>query len=327
MSLQTAMVTAPAVAWILAYRRPGVAREWLPAAAAACVGAAPWLVANLFGGFPTFVSNWVAAPVSGGAAVWSNAGWFARSSLAQLFVYGGPPAIWMSLCAGIAIAAGGFIAAIRDRAPEPATYVRPRDIGWLVFGVVLTAFLLDAFSSAGSVRGWTVRYAAPVYPAAMLAFAAGIDWLWRSRSKALAFAAIALLVLPNLALYDLPNTRGRAALRAQLRGDRRMLAFLSSHGIGLIYGDYFDVYHYNFDARGTIAAIPSIPQLDYLGYEKALGHGPVRWAVVTSSSPAAPLARALRGTQPYDVGGMRLYLMRGTAADAASVPAMLRRSP
>jgi hypothetical protein len=328
MSLQTTMVTLPALVWIVAYRRPNPLREWLPAFVATCAGAAPWLYANVTGGFPTFAANWVVAPVSGSAALWSNAVWFFQTSLAQLFVYGGAPAIWVPLCVGSAIAALGFVASLRaGDGTGSVNELRSRDLAWLFGGVLLTAFALDVFSTAGSVRGWTVRYVAPVYPAATLVFALGIDWIWRRGRMALALAAVALLLLPNLALYDFPGTPGRAVLRAQLRDDAAMRAFLSEHAIGLVYGDYFDVYHYNFDAYGVAAGVPSISALDYLGYGASLGRRPVNWAMVEPEGRPVPQAIARAGARAYDVGSMRVYVAPHRASDAASLLAALRRMP
>jgi hypothetical protein len=328
MSLQTTMVTLPALVWIVAYRRPNPLREWLPAFVATCAGAAPWLYANVTGGFPTFAANWVVAPVSGSAALWSNAVWFFRASLAQLFVYGGAPTIWVPLCVGIAIAALGFVASLRaGGGTGSVNELRSRDLAWLFGGVLLTAFALDVFSTAGSVRGWTVRYVAPVYPAATLVFALGIDWIWGRGRMALALAAVALLLLPNLALYDFPGTPGRAVLRAQVRDDAAMRAFLSEHAIGLVYGDYFDVYHYNFDAYGVAAGVPSISALDYLGYGASLGRRPVTWAMVEPEGRPVPQAIARAGARAYDVGSMRVYVAPHRASDAASLLAALRRMP
>jgi hypothetical protein len=328
MSLQTAMVTLPALVWIVAYRRPNPLREWLPAVVATCAGAAPWLIANLTGGFPTFARNWVVAPASGPGALWSNAGWFFQASLAQLFVYGGAPSIWLPLCVGSTIAVLGFVASLRaGDGTTPVNELRSRDVAWLFGGVLLTAFVLDVFSSAGSVRGWTVRYVAPVYPAATLVFALGIDWIWRRRQVALTLAAVALLVLPNLALYDFPGTQARAVLRAQLREDATMRAFLTAHAIGLVYGDYFDVYHYNFDAHGIAVAVPSIPALDYLGYGASLGRRPVNWAMVAPEGRPAPQAVVRAGARAYDVGSMRVYVAPHRSIDAASLLAALRRMP
>ncbi|HEY3675772.1 MAG TPA: hypothetical protein VGK84_07235 [Candidatus Tumulicola sp.] len=328
MSLQTMMVTLPALVWIVAYRRPNPLREWLPAVVATCAGAAPWLAANVTGGYPTFAHNWVVAPVSGSAALWSNAAWFFQASLAQLFVYGGAPWIWVPLCVGLAIAAIGFVASLRAADQTSAVNeLRSRELAWLFGGIVFTALILDVFSTAGSVRGWTVRYVAPVYPAATLLLALGIDWIWRRGRAVLALAAVALLLVPNIALYDLPGTPGRAVLRAQLRDDAAMRAFLSAHGIRLVYGDYFDVYHYNFDALGVAVAVPSIAASDYLGYGAALGNGPVRWAVVMPAGHPAPPAIALNGARAYDVGSMRVYVAPQRAGNAASLLAALRRMP
>jgi hypothetical protein len=325
MSLQTAMVTVPALVWIVAHRRP-TRREWFACAGGACAGASPWLVANASAGFPTFAQNWVAVPVSGAGALWSNALWFFTSPLPQLFTYGGTPATWLPLTAGLLLALGALVASLRDDAATSDGGLRPRELAWLCAGVALATFLLDVFSTAGSVRGWTVRYLAPLYVVAPAALALGIDWLWRSRLRALAFVALALLMLPNVALYDLPGTPGRAVLRAQLDADREMRDFLASHRIGLVYGDYFDVYHINFDARGTAVAVPSIPALDYLGYGATLGRSPVAWAVVLPPGAGVPAAVAGLGGggRVEGFGGTRLFVASHRSGDAAGLLAALR---
>jgi hypothetical protein len=326
MSLQTAMVTLPALVWIVAHRRPA-GREWLVSAVAACAGGLPWLVVNVSGGFPTFAHNWVAVPVSGAGAIWSNALWFFTSPLPQLFTYGGAPSIWIPLTAGVLLALGAFVISLRDDAATSDGALRPRELAWLCAGVALATFVLDVFSTAGSVRGWTVRYLAPLYVVTPVAFALGIDWLWRSRLRALAVAALALLILPNVALYDVPGTPGRAVLRAQLDTDRRMRDFLAARRIGLVYGDYFDVYHINLDAHGIAAAAPSIPALDYLGYGETLDGSAVAWAVVLppAGEVAPGLARLSGGGRIEQFGGTRLFVASRPSGDIPGLLAALRR--
>ncbi|HEY1429374.1 MAG TPA: hypothetical protein VGF18_07355 [Candidatus Tumulicola sp.] len=328
MSLQTAMVTVPAIVWTIAYRRPNVARELIPALLAACVGASPWLIANLGGGFPTFAHNWVAVPVTGGAALWSNATWFAGSTLAQLFVYGGAPSTWIPLCGGVALALGAFVLSLRRNEAPSAGALHPRELAWLFGGMIAMAFLLDVPSTAGSVRGWTVRYAAPLYAGVPLAFGLGIDWLWRGGRRVLAALAVALLVLPNLTLYALPGTAAREVLRAQLRDDSALRAFLAAHHIDLAYGDYFDVYHLNFDAHGVTVAVPTNAALDYLDYGPALQRRPVSWAAIVPRGTAPPpwLVRSGVSVTAYDVGGMRAFVASRRAGDAAALLASLRQA-
>jgi len=207
--------------------------------------------------------------------------------------------------------------------------LRPRELAWLFAGVALATLLLDVFSTAGSVRGWTVRYLAPLYVVAPIAFALGIEWLWRRRMRALAVAALALLILPNVALYDLPGTPGRAVLRAQLDADREMRVFLAAHRIGLVYGEYFDVYHVNFDALGTSVAVPSVPALDYLGYGAMLRGPAIAWAVVLPPagevSPA--VARLSGGGRIERFGGTRLFVASRPSGDVPGLLAALRRMP
>ncbi len=281
----------------------------------------------LSGGFPTFANNWVAVPVSGAGAIWSNALWFFTSPLPQLFAYGGAPAIWIPLTAGLLLALGAFVASLRDDTATSDGALRPRELAWLCAGVALATFLLDVCSTAGSVRGWTVRYLAPLYVVAPIAFALGIDFLWRSRLRALAVAATALLIVPNVALYDLPGTPGRAVLRAQLNADRQMRDFLVAQRIGLVYGDYFDVYHTNFDAYGTAAAVPSIAALDYLGYGAMPRGSKVVWAVVLPPGGEVPpvVVRLSGGGRIERFGATRLFVASRASGDVPGLLAALRR--
>ncbi len=253
--------------------------------------------------------------------------WFFTSPLPQLFAYGGAPSIWIPLTAGLLLAMGALVASLRGDVATSDGALRPRELAWLCAGVVLATFLLDVCSSAGSVRGWTVRYLAPLYVVAPVAFALGIDFLWRSRLRTLAVAAMALLILPNVALYDLPGTPGRAALRAQLDDDRRMRVFLSAQHIGLVYGDYFDVYHINFDAHGTAAAVPSIPALDYLGYGATTVGSPVAWAVVLppGGEIRPGVVRLSGGGRIERFGGTRLFVATRASGDVPGLLAALRR--
>jgi hypothetical protein len=162
---------------------------------------------------------------------------------------------------------------------------------------------------------------------APVGFALGIEWLWRSRLRALAVAASALLILPNVALYDLPGTPGRAVLRSQLDDDREMRDFLAAHRVGLVYGQYFDVYHINFDAHGIAAAVPSIPILDYLGYGAMLDGSPVAWAVVLppGGGVSPGLARLSGGGRIEHFGGTRLFVASRPSGDVPGLLAALRR--
>jgi hypothetical protein len=152
-----------------------------------------------------------------------------------------------------------------------------------------------------------------------------IDALW-TWSKSLAVALVAALLIPNLLLYGLPGSPLRAELTTELANELRICDILARDHIQMVYGDYFWVYHLNFDSRERIAGIPSAPFVDYLNYGASLGALPVRWALLGGFDEVHRLARGLhaRGTMTAN-GDLTLFIANRPAPNAAAVIAVLRK--
>lgn len=195
----------------------------------------------------------------------------------------------------------------------------------MILLVLATCVLIFSASEAGTGRGWTVRYIAPLYLVVPLFCGLGIGALW-TWSKLLAVGLVAALLVPNLLLYGLPGSPLRAELTAQLRNELRVCDLLERNHIQMVYGDYFWVYHLNFDSGERIAGIPSAPFVDYLSYGAKLGTAPVRWGLLGGSGEVHRLAGSLHagGTLTRD-GDLWLFISDRPASNAAQLLAALRR--
>jgi hypothetical protein len=324
-SLETLMIALPAIAWIALKRRAVALSESVPAALGALVGASPFLIGNVATGFPSLAHNWASRPVSGVGQAFSNFVWLLTYMLPKLLFRSSG---WWSettlLMAAYAVVAVGFAVAIRRNAANGSSPDSPREIGALLLLVTISCITIFSFSAAGSSRGWTVRYIAPLYIVVPLFLAVGIEIIW-SWSKALSLATVVALLLPNLLLYGLPGSHLRAKLTAELSNDVRIRRVLAVHHVQMVYGDYFWVYHLNFDSREHVAGVPSAWIVDYLDYGGRLGTSPVRWALLGGLDEVRRLAGSVhaQGTLTPD-GDLWLFIADQPAQDAATLIARLR---
>ncbi len=223
------------------------------------------------------------------------------------------------LILGYATVAAGFTIAIaRDR---DGKYAEEWQLIWLVFAGV---FLLYVASQAGSMRGWTVRYIAPLYLIVPIVCSIGATALWSFR-KWLAVGAVVLVTLPNFWLYSLPGTKTRAGLTQGLKDDEHLRAMLARRGIRMIYGDYFWVYHINFDSRERIAGVPSWTGGDYFHYDRQLGDADVRWALLGGHEEVQNWARAVGARGALTPDGDLWAFVADRPARAGTLIASLRR--
>jgi hypothetical protein len=328
-SMQTLMIALPAIAWIALKRRNATLGESIPAILGAIVGATPLLAGNVATGFASFTQNWASRPASSLPQIWDNFIWVLTAPLPQLlYGFSGVWSVSTVIIVGYALIACGFAVALRKPQRQYETLVDSRGIGQLLLLVFVLSILLYACSQAGSVRGWTVRYIAPLYVVVPLFAGVGAFALWR-RSRWLAAIAIAAMTVPSLLLYSLPGSVAREGLTAQLQTDTRLLGVLAAHDVQLIYGDYFLVYHLNFEDRERIAGVPSVAQADYLGYGAGLPATGVRWAMVSPSrEQLASWTRAVqaRGTVS-SVDDEYLFIAADAAPNTAKLLATLRSAP
>jgi hypothetical protein len=326
-SLQTLMIALPATLWILLQRRRKIFAESTPAIAGAVLGALPFLAANAAHGFVSFASNWAAQPASSLAQVGQNVVWLVSSPLPQLLFNGF--STWRSpsttILIGLLVIGIGFAMAIRRDARDANATIDAREAAGLLLLVLTVSLLLYVFSEAGSVRGWTVRYIAPVYVVLPLILGIGAATLWRI-GRWLAIAGVGLILIPNLLLYSLPVSAERAQLTYQLRSDVALRRQLALRHVRMVYGDYFAVYHLNFDSREHIAGIPTLAESDYMHYADALPQRDVRWALLGySPDQLAAWARAVgaRGAV-LRIGDRSLFVSDRPASYMPNLLAKLR---
>jgi hypothetical protein len=227
------------------------------------------------------------------------------------------------LIGAYALAGVGFAATLRQNAYLGRPY-SPRQIGTLLLLVVASCMLIFSLSYAGSGRGWTVRYIAPAYVVVPPFLSLGVERLWHW-SKLLAIATVTALLVPNLLLYGLPGSPLRAELTAELSNYINVQRTLARAHVRMVYGDYFWVYHLNFDSDERIAGVPSVPVVDYYGYGARLGTSSVRWALLGGADEVKRLARAVHahGALTKD-GDLWLFVADKAAPNAATLIATLR---
>ncbi len=319
-SLQTLMIAVPAVVWIASKRRAHVAGEALPAFVAAVVGAAPFWLSNLANNFASLNANWASRPAPGIAQVFDNLRWLLTYMLPKLLFRSSG---WWSettvLMVAYAIIAVGFIFALRRNGSAAERNDATRDLAVLLSLVFASCVLFFSLSNAGSLRGWTVRYIAPLYIVVPLFCAIGLKELWR-RTKLASVVVVFALLIPNLLLYGLPGSPQRAGLTVELSNDERIRGVLSEHHVQLVYGDYFWVYHLNFDTRERVAAVPSVPVFDYFEYGNRFGTSPVRWALLGGLDEVRRLAKAQGASgELVPDGDLWLLISKRAAPNAAAL--------
>ncbi len=328
-SIQTLMIALPAIVWIALKRGRTTLREAIPALPAAVLGFLPYLLGNVTRGFPSLTQNWASRPASSWGQVWDNFVWLTTYLLPKLFIrdYAG----WWSLPALLALAyvmvAVGFVMLLRARKrPSDGPY-SPGELGQLLLLVLAAVVLFFSFSHAGTIRGWTVRYVAPLYVVAPVACAIGVAALWRS-ARWLAMAAVTALVIPNLLLYGLPGSALRDDLTTQLRNDERFRALLNQRGIRMVYGNYVWVYHLNFDTAERVAGVPFYAPFDYYDYGGRLGSAPVRWAMEGGKDEVLQWVRATGAHGSATTNGdLFVFIPDRPGSNAAQLLAALRSVP
>jgi uncharacterized membrane protein (DUF2068 family) len=326
-SLESLMIALPAVVWIALKRRVSTFYEALPAVIGAVIGFAPFLVWNVSHGFPSFISNWASRPAGTLAQIWSNFLWLWSDLIPKLLFHAGgwwPASV--ILIAGFVLLAVGFVCALRH-ADVTGAQLRTGDLATLLGLVLAACVFFFAVSEAGTIRGWTVRYIAPLYVVLPLFGAIGALGLWQATrwTRWLAAAAVAAFLLPNIFLYGLPGSTQRTDLTNRLRDDENLRAVLAQRQVRMVYGNYAWVYHLNFDTGERIAGVPFYAPYDYYDYGSSLGTAPVRWALLGGTDEVAGWARRLRahGKLVPD-GDLLAFIADRPAPNAAQLLATLR---
>jgi hypothetical protein len=323
-SLQTLMITVPAIIWIALGRRRTFFGESIGAVPAAAFGAAPFLLGNVASGFPSLTQNSYSQTVSNLSQASANLSWYFSNLLPKLLFRFPATPDWMVLGGAFALVALGFVAVIKR---DPSTLGKselPRGVAQLLGLVFVACALIFSIAAAGSIRGWTVRYVAPLYVVAPIFYGIGIAGLWRS-SRALAVSVVATVLIPNLAAYGLPGSAPRAQLTAELADDRRLREILAARNVRLVFGAYVWVYHLNFDSAEHLAGVPGKKAYDYYHYGARLGRAPVRWALLGGLAEVRRHVRSQGAKgELTPVGDLWLFTSNRAAPNAAALIRALR---
>lgn len=330
-SLQTLMIAIPAIVWIAMRRRGTFLAESTVAIPGVVVGALPFLVANVGHGFPTLTQNSYSQTVSSLPQALANFVWLLTNLIPKLLFRFPISPDWPILLGAFAVVAAGFVMALnRDALTSAGSDISESldqldSTAQLLALVFLACVVIFSFSAAGTIRGWTVRYVAPLYVVVPAFYGIGVVGLWRW-SKALAALTIAALLIPNLLSYGLPGSKLRADLTTQLADDRKLREVFAQRHVRAVYGRYLWVYHLNFDSREQIAGVSSEEAYDYYRYGERLGSSPVRWALLGGFDEVSTWRRAAgaKGTL-IKSGDLWLFVANRPARSAAALFAALRK--
>jgi hypothetical protein len=218
-SLQTIMITVPALAWVALQRRTAFFREALIAIPGVFVGALPFIMANVGHGFPTLTQNFYSQTVSNAAQAISNFVWFGTNLLPKLLFRFPASPDWIIMSVAFVLVAIG--AAVALRKPANGKEGGLIDLLPLLVLTLVACTAIFSLSAAGIIRGWTVRYIAPLYLVIPIFYAIGLTRLWRWSKVGTATIAAALII-PNILTYGLPGSAQRSALTAELQADVRL---------------------------------------------------------------------------------------------------------
>jgi dolichol-phosphate mannosyltransferase len=163
---------------------------------------------------------------------------------------------------------------------NPATEKRLKwnvGIGLLI---LIASCILYCISSAGTIRGGgTVRYIAPIFVALPLLAATCFAAARNNTGRTVIIAAIGLVVLACAIEYPFFSRFEREQRVREWQSNRAILSWLKNSNRGVVVGNYWTVYHLNFDARDAIRAIPVHGSEDYLDFRRRLQQ-PVRAAIL-----------------------------------------------
>ncbi|MFZ0574996.1 MAG: hypothetical protein WA304_05745 [Candidatus Cybelea sp.] len=326
-SFQTLMIVLPAIIWIASRRRVSMLKESGPSIVAAVAGALPLVLANVSHGFPTFTQNWALRAALNMAIARDDFVWVIGSLIPHLlFRASGWRSETTVLVIAYSIVAVGFALSLRRTVSNPTQPCSPRNLGMLLLLVLVATIGIFSASQAGTVRGWTVRYVAPLYAVAPVFLGVGIEELW-SAARTLSIVTAAALLIPNLLCYGLPGSQLPSQLTAELSDYTRLERALILHKVQFVYGDYTWVYDLNFDTHERVTAVPKVPTADCFDYGGKLRHSPVRWAVVGFYDEVEREAKVVGASgTPQQYGQLWLLIADYPSQDAAGLLTALRAS-
>ena len=287
-SPQTVMISLPMVLLLL-WKRKLPWRSLGTALFASLLPLYPYFLIVAYRGTTPFTTSFATRPVSGATPLIANTQYLLGYTLPVLFFSQTARQISIASLSGVrlvlvlSLLVSLTIVVLRSsarRRPARTTYVP----ALLPIGILLFGCAIYAASGAGTIRGWTVRYAVPLWLIVPLATTLLYHQLHRRRVKAVVIAcAITLAGLQSIE-YPMFNRQVREALVAGLAQNQATVSWLHKNQLELAIGNYWTVYSLNFDGRRSVIALPLSDLEDYLHYDRELQGRQMRAALLDENS-------------------------------------------
>jgi hypothetical protein len=249
----------------------------------------PYFLVVAYRGTSPFTTSFATRPVSAAAPLIANAQYLLAYTLPVLFFSQTAGQISIASVAGIrfVLVLGLLVAltvvVVRSRAgkhPARTAHVPA------LFPIVILLFgcAIYAASGAGTIRGWTVRYAVPLWLTVPLATTLLYHQLHSRRVKAVVIACAIAVAGLQIVEYPIFNRQAREALVVGLAENQAAVSWLHRNQLDLAIGNYWTVYPLNFDGGRSVIALPLSDLEDYLHYGRELQGRHVRAALLDENS-------------------------------------------
>jgi hypothetical protein len=149
--------------------------------------------------------------------------------------------------------------------PDTDTNARLRHSLILTLLIAVFSCVFYAVSGAGSVRGWTVRYMIPLFLVLPLLFAICFAAVRNVTGRMVIVAVVAFLAIAHSMEYPFLKEAARKERSQEWAANKTLISWLNSNHRQIAIGDYWTVYHLNFDTARSVQGIPLRSAEDYLG--------------------------------------------------------------
>jgi dolichol-phosphate mannosyltransferase len=282
-SPQTIMISVPIIA-MLACKKCVSWRSGLLLALGALLSLWPYFIVLARQGVSPFLTSFATQPVSGMTQLASNAAYLFTYNLPVLFFSGAAQQILVLSLVGMRVLLIGFglasLTVFVVRRSMDADTGHSRILVFLPLGILLFGCAVYVGSGAGCVRGWTVRYVAPLYLAISLAASLLYRQVNKRRAKAIVLIGAAMLAGLQIREYPMFQSGLRQSQVAALAGNRATISWLQKNNRDVAIGNYWTVYFLNFDSLRSVIALPINADDDYFQYSRELQTRQARTALI-----------------------------------------------
>jgi len=282
-SPQTIMISVPIIA-MLACKKCVSWRSGLLLALGALLSLWPYFIVLARQGVSPFLTSFATQPVSGTTQLASNAAYLFTYNLPVLFFSEVAQQILVLSLVGMRVLLVGFgLASLTVFAVRRATDAdtgRSRILVLLPLGILLFGCALYVGSGAGCIRGWTVRYVAPLYLAIPLAASLLYRQVNTRRARAIVLIGAAILAALQIREYPMFQSGLRQSQIAALADNRATISWLKRNNRDVAIGNYWTVYFLNFDSLRSVIALPINADDDYFQYSRELQTRQARTALI-----------------------------------------------